>query len=87
MSQRRVSFLTVFVCCSGGISFAQVDCATATLQGTVFDQQDEVITGATVKAVNAVNGASKTVQSTAERSPRRHGLRRVSTPAGARLLR
>src|SRR5438105_15956003 len=49
-----------------GVSFAQVDYATATLQGTIFDPQDRVITGAKVTAENEATGATKSVLASAE---------------------
>ena len=49
-----------------GTSVAQVDYATATLQGVVFDPQDKVITGARITTVNEANGAVKTALSSSE---------------------
>src|SRR5580700_11256786 len=49
-----------------GISFAQVDYATATLQGSVFDPQDHVVPEARVTVVNEATGATKTAVTTSE---------------------
>ena len=49
-----------------GISFAQVDYATATLQGTVLDPQDKVVEGAKVTVINQATGAAKTAVTTTE---------------------
>jgi len=44
-------------------AFAQVDYATATLKGTVFDPQGAVISGATITATNPGTAVAKTTKS------------------------
>jgi Carboxypeptidase regulatory-like domain/TonB dependent receptor len=59
----------IFIACLSaavGIASAQVDYATATLQGTVFDPQDLTVTGAKITVVNEANGAMKIAVSTGD---------------------
>jgi len=46
--------------------FAQVDYSTATLKGTIYDQQGAVISGASVTVTNPTTGTTKVVKSTAD---------------------
>jgi Carboxypeptidase regulatory-like domain/TonB-dependent Receptor Plug Domain/TonB dependent receptor len=55
-----------YVCWDIGFSFAQVDYATATLQGTVLDPQDHVVPGAKITVVNEATGTTKTAITTSE---------------------
>jgi hypothetical protein len=57
----RGSTFVIFICLMVRVSFAQVDYATATLQGTVFDPQSQVVVGAKVTLTNEANGAAKSV--------------------------
>jgi hypothetical protein len=47
-----------------GVSMAQVDYATATLEGTVLDLQDKVVVGAKVTVVNEATGVGKSAITT-----------------------
>jgi hypothetical protein len=58
-----------FIAClwwTTGITFAQVDYATATLQGTVLDAQNKVVPGAKVTVVNEATGTAKSALTTSE---------------------
>jgi hypothetical protein len=60
LTLRRWCFVLIAsLCWASGISFAQVDYATATLQGTVFDPQDRVVVDAKVTVVNTATGAAR----------------------------
>jgi outer membrane receptor protein involved in Fe transport len=52
--------LMFFVCAA---AWAQVDYATATLAGTVFDPHEKVVAGAKITVTNQATGASRTVVS------------------------
>ncbi len=54
------------LCLSAGNSFAQVDYATATLQGTVSDPQNKMVGGARITAVNEATGAAKSATSSSQ---------------------
>ena len=63
----KFCFLTgLLVVAFGFLAYAQVDYSTATLRGTVMDQQGAAISGATVTVTNTATGLSKTTKSTGD---------------------
>lgn len=63
----KFCFLTgLLVVAFGFLAYAQVDYSTATLRGTVMDQQGAAISGATVTATNTATGLVKTTKSTGD---------------------
>ncbi len=56
----RVAGVFLVSCVVCGWSYGQVDNATATIRGTVYDPQGAVIPGATVTAINPATGVTRT---------------------------
>src|SRR5690348_410713 len=77
---RTISVFLMAVAWSAGIASAQVDSATATLEGTIFDQQDQVVNRARIRVMNTAKGVISSAMSTPE------GYHISSLPPGAYRL-
>jgi hypothetical protein len=66
LTARRWFVIIAALSWAGAISLAQVDYATATLRGTVFDPQDRVVADAKVTVLNTATGAARSAVSTKE---------------------
>jgi type 1 fimbria pilin len=61
MHTKRIAFLALLIMALWTVSASgQVDVASATLKGTLTDQHDEVVPGATVTATSIDKGISRT---------------------------
>ena len=67
MHTKRIAFLALLIMAVWTVSASgQVDVASATLKGTITDQHDEVVPGATVTATSIDKGISRTATSGSE---------------------
>jgi hypothetical protein len=63
---KRFLVFAVFCWTAAGVSFSQVDSATASLKGEVLDPHGLAVAGATVTVVNQATGATKSTVATQE---------------------